>query len=110
MLISFHRTVLSALAALAATVSASPALANSSATADIAAPLRSAQVEKQTALGGRDEQFRNLFASWQSSDTTGSPATRAAVSIPSRMPVEGVRLTSNYGMRWHPVSGGRRAH
>ncbi len=108
MLISFHRTVWSALAALAATVSASPALANSSATADIAAPLRSAQVEKQTALGGRDEQFRNLFASWQGSDTTAAP--RAAVSIPSRMPVEGVRLSSDYGMRWHPVTGGRRAH
>ena len=26
------------------------------------------------------------------------------------MPVEGVRLTSGYGMRWHPVVGGRRAH
>ncbi len=26
------------------------------------------------------------------------------------MPVEGVRLTSDYGMRWHPVRGGRRAH
>ncbi len=26
------------------------------------------------------------------------------------MPVEGVRLTSNYGMREHPVLGGRRAH
>ena len=108
MIMSFHRTVLSALAALAATVSVGPALANSSATADIAAPLRSAQVEKTTALGGRDEQFRNLFASWQSSATTAAP--RAAVSIPSRMPVEGVRLTSDYGMRWHPVSGGRRAH
>ena len=32
------------------------------------------------------------------------------VSIPSRVPVEGVRLTSDYGMRWHPVVGGRRAH
>ena len=116
MLISFHRTVLGALAALAATVSASPALANSSATADIAAPLRSAQVEKPTALGQnglgvRDEQFRNLFASWQSLDGgTSAPASRTSVSIPSRIPVEGVRLTSDYGMRWHPVSGGRRAH
>ena len=117
MTFSFNRTVrplsrgtLGALAALAATVSASPALANSSATADIAAPLRSAQGEKASALGGRDEQFRNLFTSWQSSDTTASPAIRSAVSIPSRMPVEGVRLTSDYGMRWHPVGGGRRAH
>jgi murein DD-endopeptidase MepM/ murein hydrolase activator NlpD len=26
------------------------------------------------------------------------------------MPVEGVKLTSSYGMRVHPVLGGRRAH
>jgi murein DD-endopeptidase MepM/ murein hydrolase activator NlpD len=26
------------------------------------------------------------------------------------MPVEGVRLSSDYGMRTHPVLGGRRAH
>ena len=32
------------------------------------------------------------------------------IAIPSRMPVEGVRLSSDYGMRNHPVIGGRRAH
>ena len=32
------------------------------------------------------------------------------VSIPSRMPVEGIAFTSGYGMRTHPVLGGRRAH
>jgi murein DD-endopeptidase MepM/ murein hydrolase activator NlpD len=101
------RTVLGAAAALAATLSASPALANAAATADIAAPLRAAQAEKPSALGTRDEQFRALFAGWQG---TSAAPVRSTVSIPSRIPVEGVRLTSDYGMRWHPVTGGRRQH
>jgi murein DD-endopeptidase MepM/ murein hydrolase activator NlpD len=106
---SLLRTSFGAMLALAATATASPALANASA-ADISAPLRAAQSERATALGSGDEQFRNLFASWQSMDSAASPVTRAAVSIPSRMPVEGVRLSSDYGMRNHPVTGGRRAH
>jgi murein DD-endopeptidase MepM/ murein hydrolase activator NlpD len=32
------------------------------------------------------------------------------VSIPSLMPVAGAKLTSGYGMRNHPVLGGRRQH
>lgn len=109
------------IAAAASLFTANPALANSSATADIAAPLRTAQAAKQTALGNGDAEFRNLFANWQSLDkpqlatvaaVVGTALRRSgsAVSIPSRMPVEGVRLTSSYGMREHPVLGGRRAH
>ncbi|HVR90186.1 MAG TPA: M23 family metallopeptidase [Novosphingobium sp.] len=94
---------------------ANPALANSSATSDIAAPLRAAAAAKPSALGSGDNEFRALFASWQSMDKTivTSPSiTRrsTAVSIPSRMPVDGAHLTSDYGMRWHPVMGGRRQH
>lgn len=99
-------------AALAAgAVISTPSLANSSATADVQAPLRTAASAKQSALGSGDEQFRNLFSSWQALDrgTIAAPS-RATVSIPSRMPVEGVRLTSDFGMRNHPVLGGRRAH
>ena len=109
MFISFIRTGFGALAALAATVSANPALANSSAAADIAAPLRTAQAAKPTALGTGDEQFKALFSRWQSLDgntTTAAPT----VSIPSRNPLEGARLSSGYGMRNHPVLGGRRGH
>jgi len=113
-----------------------PALANSSSSADIAAPLRAAQAARQSGLGSGDEKFRSLFANWQSLEETGVPALAAvadaadaasqtalaraaavrrsmssvAVSIPSRMPVEGVQLTSGFGMRTHPVLGGRRAH
>ena len=105
------RKGLGAIAALAITVSANPVLANSAATADIAAPLRAAQAERPTALGNRDEQFKALFSRWQSMDGGNATTTsRASVSIPSRMPVDGVRLSSDYGMRTHPVLGGRRGH
>ncbi len=106
-----------------------PALANSSASADIAAPLRAAQAAKPTA--STDDQFRQLFSSWRSLDKPGASnlvavrqaaATAApagasrmfarpgSASIPSRMPVEGVRLSSEFGMRTHPVLGVRRGH
>jgi murein DD-endopeptidase MepM/ murein hydrolase activator NlpD len=115
--------------------SASPAHANSSA-ADIAAPLRAAQDARQAPLNNGDEEFRQLFANWRSLDKgvgaggSGYIAPRAAtaiaaptfgagltlpiaprrVSIPSRVPVEGFRLTSDFGMRVHPVLGVRRGH
>ena len=111
-------------------------MANSNASADIAAPLRAAQAAKPATMGSGDENFRKLFHSWQSLEETGVPALAAiaeaadqasmtastrnavvarimapvSVSIPSRMPVDGVQLTSSYGMRVHPVLGGRRAH
>ena len=111
MFTSFIRTGLGALFGLAATVSAQPALANSSAAADIAAPLRTAQAAKPSALGSGDEQFKALFHRWQSMDggTAVSTAT-PTVSIPSRMPVEDARMSSGYGTRIHPVLGGRRGH
>jgi murein DD-endopeptidase MepM/ murein hydrolase activator NlpD len=103
---------------------ATPALANSAAAnADVTAPLRAAQAAKPTQSG--DEDFRKLFNGWKSMDNGQlvlAPATKvaavpsaatyrpASVSIPSRMPVNGAALTSGYGMRWHPVLGGRRAH
>ncbi len=109
------KLIVGAFAAFTSFVVANPALANSSATADIAAPLRAAQAAKQSELGNGDDEFRRLFASWQSLDKPGTrialPGRRiGGVAIPSRMPVDGVRLTSEYGMRWHPVVGGRRAH
>lgn len=111
MFTSFIRTGLGALFALAATVSAQPALANSSAAADIAAPLRTAQAAKPSALGSGDEQFKALFHRWQSMDGGAAVSTATpTVSIPSRMPVEDARMSSGYGTRIHPVLGGRRGH
>ena len=141
-LLAKFRSLTGTFAAAASIFVANPALANSSANADIAAPLRAAQAAKPGQIGGADEQFRQLFSNWQSLEKSDAPALAAvanaaalaavsgrtsgttnlvsapirrvfsttSVSIPSRMPVEGVRLTSDYGMRVHPVLGGRRAH
>lgn len=111
---------------------ANPAYANSSANADVAAPLRAAQAAK--APQGGDDEFRRLFNGWKQMDsgqlaiaptssaasglvTTPSSARVAAptfaptkVSIPSRNPLDGAALTSGFGMRTHPVLGGRRGH
>ncbi len=109
-------------------------MANASANADILAPLRAATAAKDdNAAAAGDTEFRSLFNSWsalegnsrklvsvsqpvRSSGTVPSIAAVPAfaqpttVAIPSRMPVETAALTSGFGMRWHPVIGGRRAH
>ncbi len=88
-----------------------PAMANSSAAAaDVTAPLRDSQNGGQTALGTADADFRSLFRDWQALDHGGTASQRTTVSIPSRMPVDGSRMSSNFGTRRHPVLGGRRAH
>ena len=111
------RTLAAAAVIAAGIFGANPVLANSSANADIAAPLRAAQAAKPSALGSGDTEFKQLFASWQALDrTVASPITGAAtirrtgVSIPSLMPVDSPAMTSGYGMRTHPVLGGRRNH
>jgi len=104
------RNLIGTIAALASLGLASPALANSSATAaDIAAPLREAQAAKAGTRGG-DDEFRRLFASWNGTTVASAPSRPRTVSIPSRMPLEGAALTSGFGMRTHPVLGGRRGH
>jgi murein DD-endopeptidase MepM/ murein hydrolase activator NlpD len=111
------RTLIGASAVVVAAFGSAPAFANSSANADVTAPLRAAQAAKQSALGSGDEQFRQLFTTWQSLDKAPAlaaasiaPMVASKVSIPSRVPVDGFRLTSDYGIRVHPVLGGRRAH
>lgn len=104
---------------LAATGISQPVMANSAASADIAAPLRAAQGSVLGQDGG-DQQFRQLFASWRAIEggasfaaasqiATATPLSRAA-TIPSRSPLEGLRFTSEFGMRSHPVLGGYRMH
>ena len=60
------------------------------------------------AQAGDDARFQQLFAKWDELDRTTPAAAR--VSVPSRMPLDDTRLTSDYGMRTHPVLGGRRSH
>ncbi|MBC7158558.1 MAG: M23 family metallopeptidase [Porphyrobacter sp.] len=105
---------IAALASLALGLVALPAQANETATA--------AQITGAVAAdagGARgDAEFQELFASWKAIESA-RPAVQASgiiaapvarVAVPSRMPVDGVRLSSDYGMRSHPVLGGRRAH
>ncbi len=118
-----------ALSACAAFVisAASPAFANtanSAATsADIVEPVRETEGD---ALANSDLRFKSLFTSWtaleRTSPTLGSgvveddvtayssPIPQRSVSVPSRMPLAGAQLTSGFGMRNHPVLGGRRQH
>jgi murein DD-endopeptidase MepM/ murein hydrolase activator NlpD len=99
------------LGALAALVLATnPAQANevAAATTQIAG-----SVGTQCGQATGDLEFSELFASWKSIDTTGVVDTApqiAAVSVPAGMPLEIAMLTSDYGMRTHPVLGGRRNH
>lgn len=60
---------------------------------------------------GQDQNFQQLFTKWEALDGPRSNMVASyGVSIPSRMPLESATLTSDYGMRTHPVIGGRRAH
>lgn len=94
-------------------MAASPAAAQgTAASTQIASTVRAADTT-QAPLGEGDAEFRELFAGWKSLDDSAGLTTvapLAKVSVPSRMPVGGVTLTSDYGMRTHPVLGGRRNH
>ncbi|MWV26513.1 peptidoglycan DD-metalloendopeptidase family protein [Erythrobacter sp. GH3-10] len=76
-----------------------------------------AAIVAQTPLGDASE-FNELFASWEQLEDGGRvtatgeiiAAPRTAVSVPSRMPVDGVKLTSSFGMRNHPILRQRRQH
>lgn len=120
------RTIAGTLVAMAAVALANPAYANSAANADVTAPLRAQQAAKAPQAG--DEEFRRLFNGWKSMDNSSqlaiAPARAVAatsgaaapifaprsVSVPSRMPVDSPAFTSSFGMRTHPILGGRRAH
>ena len=52
----------------------------------------------------------SITAASPTGDNTIVPALRTGVSVPSRMPLEGMRLSSGYGMRTHPILGGNRKH
>ncbi len=135
-LVATIRTISSSFAAVACFAITPAAFANSSSNADIAAPLRAANENNQSVSGGQDERFSSLFRNWRSLETNNVPALAAVaeaqsqagfsnavsgsvagfrsprpqVSIPSRMPLAGLTMTSEYGMRNHPVTGRRAAH
>ncbi len=92
-------------------LAAAPAQANTATSAAIGA-IDVAKVAAP-AQEGEDAQFQQLFARWESLDKPAAIAAvpiHSSISVPSRMPLEGAHMSSDYGMRNHPVSGGRRAH
>ena len=96
------------LGALAAVALTHPAMANETATAT---QITGAIDASQAAPTG-DREFAELFANWRSMDRTGVAAATpiASVNVPSGMPLQDATLTSNFGMRTHPILGGRRNH
>lgn len=59
-----------------------------------------------------DAQFSSLFAAWSKMDTgtVQQTTTTTKASIPSRQPVDKVSLSSNFGGRADPFTGGHRMH
>lgn len=103
----FFKHALGALAAFVVTTN--PAVANETAAAtQITGAIDAANANSASG----DREFQELFASWKSMDHTGvvtaSPIAR--VSVPAGMPVQDATLTSNFGMRNHPILGSRRNH
>jgi len=103
-----------------------PAMADSSADAAVLPEIREETIEARVDEDVRetmrkayadqfsdgDVRFRQLFASWTSLDQAGpgAPIQQPAVSVPSRMPLDGARMSSSYGMRSHPVLRKRKRH
>ncbi|HSG34616.1 MAG TPA: M23 family metallopeptidase [Sphingomonadaceae bacterium] len=102
------------LLAAAMLMGASPASAQTEATsAQISGKVTRISNGADSPLGKGDEEFSQLFANWRSLDNGSGIAVPFAanpVSVPSRMPLAQMVLTSSYGMRNHPILRQRRSH
>jgi len=109
-----RKTFLALPFAAAMLIAAAPAQAQTETTsAQISGKIGEISVSEDSPLGKGDEEFSNLFANWRSLDNGSgfaAPVYAAAVSVPSRMPLEAMVLTSDYGMRTHPILRQRRQH
>lgn len=56
-----------------------------------------------------DAQFSSLFSAWTKLDGPAANARQTA-AVPSRKPVDDIRLTSNFGVRNDPFNGSHRMH
>lgn len=104
-----------ALAAAVMLMAASPAAAQTEATSvQISGEVHRIAEDAAVPTGRGDNEFSQLFASWKSLDSglgiTQPTAARPAISVPSRMPLKDLRMSSGYGMRNHPVLGKRANH
>lgn len=93
--------------AAAMLIAASPAAAQTDTTtaAQISVKVPNLTEGANAPLGKGDEEFSQLFASWKALDNGGlsNSSTKMGVSIPSLMPVAALRITSPFGMRYHPI-------
>lgn len=55
-----------------------------------------------------DYEARSIFRAWRQLDTGMTGTT--AIAVPSRRPIDQMRLSSAYGMRVHPVTGRLARH
>ena len=103
----FHANAKAAIAAALAgvlTIAAAPAQAETVAyVAATTAPAAGSGVSNE----GTDRQFQQLFASW---DRVGQRTSATTIAVPSRTPLDDYRMTSNFGVREHPILGGTRKH
>ena len=93
---------------LVAVSAATPAYANSAATASDSFRVKPEDVKaNHTALGVSDPEFRALTASW--GRINGAPS-KIEVAVPSINPVEVMKFSSGYGYRSAPTRGASRNH
>lgn len=109
---NFNRPIRAAagLAIAVLAMATSPAVANETAAAtQISGAMKG---DSAATRGNGDKEFSQLFASWKQTEVTADTlaAPRQAVFMPSRMPLETATMTSSFGMRTHPILGGRRKH
>lgn len=130
MIVHFASGKQAALAAAAAVainfVGVTPAFADA-AEAELPVPLAVRYAAKQQTAEGETEQFGKLFKLWKSVERSAGPAfaqqgadengqgqkpvSLARLAAPRlRVPVRGFTMTSGFGMRLHPLLGGRRPH
>ncbi len=100
------------LAAVAALGIAQPAAAGSAGSADVITPVETSGNTYVSPLGTGDSEFRRIFADWEKKERVRgtNPVEAATVAIPSIHPLRTGRVSSGYGVRRHPVLGGRRKH
>lgn len=64
----------------------------------------------EAVAGTADAQFSALYNAWTKLDGPSASVDAGTAAIPSRKPVESVRLTSDFGVRNDPFNGRHRMH
>lgn len=110
MFVKAARGAMFAVATMAMGLAAPAALAAEAGDISIDAPeqeFASASAAEAAAVRA-DRESRSIFRAWRQLDT--GMATTSAVAVPSRKPIDAMKLSSAYGMRVHPVTGRLARH